>query len=117
MSESEAITRSRPRTRSMSDSRAKSTSPTPGTTKKESFKTGMKIKSIIKGKSPKSRSTSRSSADSDMFYDSQENQSDLELGLLPILKNLQFGTHIALRKTDNDVRKNADRIIKRDSFK
>ena len=115
MSESEAVTRSRPRTRSMFDSRAKSTSPTPGTTKKESFKTGTKMKSIIIGKSPKSRSTSRSSADSDMFYDSQENQSDSELGLLPILKNLQFGTHIALRKTDNDVRKNADRIIKRDS--
>jgi len=115
MSSSEGTKRGRPRTRSMSDSRAKSTSPDPGPS--SILPSSTRIKSIIKGKPIPSRSTSRSSNESDRYFDSQDTAENVnaDSGLLPILRNLQFGTHVALRKTDGDIRKNADRLIKKDS--
>ena len=118
MSESNIVARGRPRTRSMSVTRKSDPVPSTSASKDESVRLKIKGKSIIRRSNNKSQSSSRaSSVDSDRFYDSNENQSDTESGLLPILKNLQFGTHTALRKTDEESRRNADRFIKRDSNK
>ena len=64
----------------------------------------------------RSRNASESSIDSDA-YNTADEESDEEGGILSALKNLQYGAHVALRgKSKRSVLK-ADRLIKQGSNK
>lgn len=133
MSDIEGGGRSRPRTRSQATSRESSRA---SSVSKPEAKEKSKIKSILrrssgsKDKSSKAKSKSRSrsrspatslssvaSSGKEKERDSAaEDESEAE-GLIPILKNLHHGTHVALSDKDSEAKGKADKLIKRDAGK
>ena len=88
-----------------------------------------KIKGILKaqkrgrGKSPSesgltsAAESSAANSETDVSYDTADEESEQGGGILPTLKNLQYGTHVALRGKGKQSVLRADRLIKRDSNK
>ena len=122
------ITRSRSRNNSKERGKmeSKESSRDPSTSRAFiSSKDKNKIKGILKSKDkdksqPTSGATSAvesSAADSetDATYDTPDEESEQGGGILHTLKNLQYGTHVALRKKEKQSVLKADRLIKRDS--
>jgi hypothetical protein len=88
-----------------------------------------KIKGILKahkrgrGRSPSesgltsAAESSAANSETDVSYDTADEESEQGGGILPTLKNLQYGTHVALRGKGKQSVLRADRLIKRDSNK
>jgi len=121
MSESEGKMRTRSQTNSKKASRDSSREPSTSRAKVGAADKD-KIKSILKArehdKSLESGLTSAaesSAGESDLEYDTAYPDADDEGGILHTLKNLQYGTHVALKGKSKRSMVRADKLIKADS--